>query len=103
MSHANRPQHGLANTGEFQDGLDNLVYVYAVGNPEVGKSKNRYEKAHQKGSGFGWVLIDPEKRTYEVHSFRFLVDPTDNHPENEFPGWPVTIHQDENGGENRLA
>ena len=75
MPHTNRPQHGLANTGEYLDGLDNMAYVYAVGNPEVGRAKNRYEKAHQKGSGFGWVIIDTEKRTYEVHSYRFLIDP----------------------------
>ena len=41
MLHKNRPIHGQANTGEFVDGFGNLVYVYAVGNPEVGKKKNR--------------------------------------------------------------
>lgn len=102
MPHKNRPAHGLANTGEFVDGFGNLAYVYAVGNPEVGKKKNRYEKAHQKGSGFGLVTIDTEKRTYLLDCYRFAVDATDGKPGNQFPGWPVTIHQRENRGENRL-
>ena len=103
MPHENRPKHGLANTGEFLDGFGNKAYVYAVGNPVVGKDKNRYKKAHEKGSGFGLVTIDTEAKTYTLDAFRFLIDPTDGNPENQFPGWPVTIHQKENGGENVIG
>ena len=103
MPHKNRPKHGLADTGEFEDGLGNKVYVYAVGNPEVGTDKNRYKKAHQKASGFGMVTIDTKAKTYTLDSFRFLVDATDGNPDNQFPGWPVTIHQQENGGKNILS
>jgi len=103
MPHENRPKHGIDHTGEYKDGLGNKVYVYAVGNPEVGTEKNRYDKAHQKGSGFGLVTIDTEKKTYTLDSFRFLIDATDGKPENQFPGWPVTIHQKENKGENLLG
>ncbi|MFI4847801.1 MAG: alkaline phosphatase D family protein [Gimesia chilikensis] len=102
MQHENRPKHGLPNTGEYVDGFGNKVYVYAVGNPEPASEKNRYDLAHQKGSGFGLVLIDPKEKTYTLHSYRFLVDATDGKASNEFPGWPVTIHQKENGGETRL-
>jgi hypothetical protein len=102
FAHANRPAHNLADTGEYNDGFGNKVYVYAVGNPEVGKAPNRYRLAHQKGSGFGFVTIDTVAKTYYIQSFRFLIDATDGKPENQFPGWPVTIHQAENKGENRL-
>ena len=102
MPHAKRPQHGHAHTGEFLDGFGNKVYVYAVGNPEVGQAPNRYDKAHEKGSGFGFITFDPVKKTYTIDSFRFLIDPTDGKASNQFPGWPVTIHQAENRGENRL-
>lgn len=102
MPHENRPEHGFANTGEFTDGFGNFAYVYAVGNPEVGTKKNRYELAHQKGSGFGMVTIDTEAKTYFLESFRFSVDATDGNPDNQFPGWPVTIKQRENGGENLI-
>lgn len=103
IPHENRPAHGLANTGEYLDGFGNKGYVYAVGNPEVGTEKNRYDKAHQKGSGFGMVTVDIEAKTYRLESFKFLVDATDGNPENQYPGWPVTIHQAENKGENRIS
>ncbi len=102
MPHENRPAHGLPDTGEYLDGFGNKVYVYAVGNPEVGTKKNRYEKAHQKGSGFGFVTIDTVAKTYHIESFRFLIDATDGKPSNQFPGWPVTLQQRENRGENIL-
>ncbi|WP_146454141.1 alkaline phosphatase D family protein [Rubripirellula tenax] len=102
MPHANRPKHGNSDTGEYLDGLGNKVYVYAVGNPEVATKKNRYEKAHQKASGFGFVTIDTDAKTYFVEAYKFAIDPADGNPDNQFPGWPVTIHQDENAGENRL-
>jgi len=102
MPHENRPEHNLPDTGEFIDGFGNRVYVYAVGNPVVGRDKNRYRKAHEKASGFGLVTIDTEAKTYLIEAFRFLVDATDGKPSNQFPGWPVTIHQQENAGENKL-
>ncbi|MEO6750210.1 MAG: twin-arginine translocation pathway signal, partial [Chthoniobacteraceae bacterium] len=103
MPHANRPKHGLPDTGEYLDGFGNKVYVYAVGNPVVGKAPNRYDKAHEKGSGFGFITFDTAKKTYLVESFRFLIDPTDGKASNQFPGWPVTIQQAENRGENLIG
>ena len=103
VPHQNRPAHGLANTGEFLDGLGNKVHVYAVGNPEPASLKHRYELAHQKGSGFGLVTIDTAAKTYHIESFRFLIDATDGKASNQFPGWPVTIRQAENRGENQLS
>lgn len=103
MAHENRPAHGLPDTGEYLDGFGNRTYVYSVGNPIVPTATNRYEKAHEKGSGFGLVTIDTEAKTYLCESFKFLVDATDGKPGNQFPGWPVTIHQEENAGVNRVG
>jgi len=101
MPHAHRPKHGLPNTGEYEDGLGNKVFVQAVENPEVGKDLNRYNKAHEKGSGFGFITFDTGKKTYHIESFRFLIDATDGKASNQFKGWPVTLHQEENRGVNR--
>jgi len=103
MLHANRPKHGHADTGEYLDGLGNKAYVYAVGNPLVGKAPNRYDKAHEKGSGFGIITFYTVKKTYHCESFRFLIDATDGKPTNQFPGWPVAIQQKENRGENVIG
>ena len=100
IPHANRPRHAQTDTGEYLDSFGNKVYVYAVGNPEVGKAPNRYDKAHEKGSGFGFITFDTAKKTYTVESFRFLIDAADGNSANQFPGWPVTIQQRENRGEN---
>jgi hypothetical protein len=98
MPHSNRPKHGQPNTGEYLDGFGNKIYVYAVGNPEVGKEKNRYDLAQQKASGFGWVVIDPQAKTYEINAFRFRCDPSGPSESEQFPGWPVVIHQSDNAG-----
>lgn len=103
MPYQNRPAHGLAETGEYNDTFGNKIYVYAVGNPEVGKSNNRYVKAHEKGSGFGFITFDCDNLTYTMDAYRFLVDVNDGKASNQFPGWPVTIHQQENKGNNLLS
>lgn len=104
IPHRNRPRHELAHTGEFLDPLGNRVYVYAIGNPDVGTAPDPYERAHQKSSGFGLVTIDTEAKTYRVEAFRFLSTTNDADGEDaQFPGWPVTLHQDENAGENRIG
>ncbi len=98
MPHSNRPSHGLPNTGDYIDGFGNKVHVQAVGNPVVGTAMNRYQLAHEKGSGFGMITFDTANKTYHLECFRFLIDATDGKPTNQFPGWPVTIEQKENGG-----
>ncbi|WP_017445179.1 alkaline phosphatase D family protein [Gayadomonas joobiniege] len=103
LPHTNRPAHGLAQTGEYLDSFGNKIYVYAAANPEVGKSNNRYVKAHEKGSGFGFIEFDTKNLTYTLSAYRFLVDVKDGRSDNQFPGWPVTIHKDENRGKNRLS
>ncbi|MEO0415389.1 MAG: alkaline phosphatase D family protein, partial [Verrucomicrobiota bacterium] len=103
MPHANRPAHGIPNTGEYLDGFGNKTYVYAVGNPEKGSEKHRYDLAHQKASGFGFITFDTEAKTYYLESFKFLIDATDGKASNQFPGWPVIIHMDENAGDNRIG
>jgi hypothetical protein len=102
IPHRNRPRHGLADTGEFRDPFGNRVYVYAIGNPEVGSAADPYERAHQKSSGFGLVTVDTEARTYRIEAFRFLSG-ADGGDDAQFPGWPVNLHQEENTGENRLG
>ncbi|MFC3121627.1 alkaline phosphatase D family protein [Agaribacter flavus] len=103
LPHTNRPSHGIEQTGEYLDSFGNKIYVYAVGNPEVGKSGNRYVKAHEKGSGFGFITFDTSALTYTLSAYKFLVDVSDGRASNQFEGWPVTIHQKENRGENILS
>ncbi|MEN9360857.1 MAG: hypothetical protein RL095_2392 [Verrucomicrobiota bacterium] len=94
IPHQNRPRHNLPNTGEYSDGLGNKIFVYAVANPEGSSHSNRYRRADIKVSGFSIVRIDPETRTYECASYRFLPSP-DGRPI-PFPGFPLLVHQRDN-------
>jgi hypothetical protein len=93
----NPPEHNLPNTGEFRDGLGNLQYVYAVGNPaDQPQRPSRYQFGQDKASGFGIVRFNKD-RTIKVEAYRFLPDV--NSPlqgPSFFPGWPVSIDQLDN-------
>lgn len=105
MPQNNRPAHNLPNTGEYLDGLGNKAYMYAIGNPVKDFREgggDRYDFAHRKASGFGLVTIDTTAKTYTCEAYRFLCDATDGKASNQFPGWPLIIHQTENKGENRI-
>ncbi|MEZ9310982.1 alkaline phosphatase D family protein [Vibrio sp. 10N.286.49.F3] len=99
----NIPQHGLPDTGECLDSFGSLNYVYAVANPVKPKGRNRYVRAQEKGSGFGMIEFNTEALTYECTAYRFLADVTDPKADNVYAGWPVTIQQKENKGDNVVS
>lgn len=94
-----RPAHGLPNTGVYRDIFGNVNYIYAVGNPkdEFG-DKNRYIQAQNKSSGFGIITFDTQARTIRMEAYRFLADKDKPAPDDQFPGWPLTIDQSDNDG-----
>jgi len=93
-----RPKPGYPNTGAYEDGFGNKVYVQAVGNPTLDSGKrlpDRYQWAHNKGSGFALIHIDANDRTFKCEAYRFKTNATDGNPSNLFPGWPVKLTQAE--------
>lgn len=96
LVYSNRPEHGRPHTGEYLDSFGNKNYVYAVGNPEVSQSSHRYAIAHEKSSGFGFIRFDTENKTYTMEAYKFMVDVGDGNQNNQFDGWPLTIHQADN-------
>lgn len=99
----NKPAHGLPDTGECKDAFGSYNYVYAVANPIKPKGRNRYVRAQEKGSGFGIIEFNTDKLTYKCTAYRFLADVTDPSADNIYDGWPITIHQEENMGNNRIG
>ncbi|MCK4856024.1 MAG: hypothetical protein KAT31_17215, partial [Bacteroidales bacterium] len=98
-----RPSHGNPNTGRYQDGLGNLNYVYAVGNPdEINRHENRYKQADLRSSGYGIVRFNLSSRDITAESYRFL-SKTDEGGYLQFPGWPHTINQLDNYGMEPVA
>ncbi|QDU37215.1 PhoD-like phosphatase [Maioricimonas rarisocia] len=98
-----RPEPGLPNTGDYRDGLGNLISVYAVGNPAEKNRKPVLELLHDKASGYGLVHFDKQERTIRMECFKLLFDAADPQPEDQFPGWPRTIHMYENYGRDAVA
>ena len=94
----NRPAAGLANTGDYLDGFGNRITVYAVGNPAEKNREGRIKTAHDKASGHGIVRIDPTRRTITMECWRLLFDAENPTPEDQFPGFPLTITQTDNDG-----
>lgn len=96
-----RPEHGLPNTGAYEDGFGNKFFVYAVGNPESEtRDPNRYKQAQNRASGYGLIRFDKKERTITASAYPFLTDPGEDI---QFPGWPLTIHQFENDGREAVA
>lgn len=94
-----RPEHGLPNTGIYQDVFGNTNYIYAVGNPDDDyKNPNRYKQAQNKASGFGMINFNTNERTIHMDAFRFLADKDKPAKDDRFPGWPLTISQTDNDG-----
>ncbi len=98
LPYKNRPSHGLPNTGEYLDGVNNKVFVYALGNPEGSRDPDRLRQAHIRASGFSIVRLDHDARTYTCESYKFSVDVTDNKADDQFSGFPYTIKQLDNYG-----
>jgi hypothetical protein len=99
----NPPEHGLPHTGEYRDGFGNLQYVYAMGNPvDETKRITRFQFGQDKASGFGLITFNRD-RTIQIEAYRFLADPENPADEDQFPGWPHTINQQDNYGRKAVA
>jgi hypothetical protein len=98
----NRPEHGLPNTGEYEDAFGNKSYVYAIGIPDKQlKWENRYYQAHMRSSGFGMITFDTKTRDIKLDCYRFLADLDVPNKDFQFPGWPLTINQMDNYSSGR--
>ena len=99
-------------TGHFKDGFDNLVTVYAAGNPTVscmevfkrngGTDDYRYGSEHlfldrsKTKDGYGIVRLDKNAQTITMECWPWNV--TELVEANQYQGWPVTIHMQDNYG-----
>ena len=99
----NRPEAGLANTGDYLDGLLNRITVHAVGNPERKNRKPVLERLHDKASGYGLLRLDQAEGEITMECWKLLFDAADPQPGDQFPGWPMTVSYLENYGRTPVA
>lgn len=94
---------GLANTGDYRDGLGNLVTVHAVGNPARVNRKGILNTLHDKSSGYGLIRLNKTDRTITMECWRLIFDADHPQPSDQFPGWPKTIDYLDNYGKAPVA
>ena len=80
-------------TGDYKDGLGNLISVHAVSNPIV--SGHQPSDLHDRSPGYGIVKFDKNQRTITLEVWPRYADPKTG---SQYPGWPITINQTDNYG-----
>lgn len=99
----NRKPGAPANTGDYRDGLGNLLTVDAIGNPAEKNRPGVLNRLHDKSSGYGIVRFDTKTRNMTMECWRLQFDAAHPQPQDQFPGWPKTIHMLENYGRKAVA
>ena len=83
----------LPFTGRYYDGFGNKVTMQAYANPTT---------ANHNAAGFGIVRFNKSTRNITLECWPRHVDVTDANAK-QHPGWPITIHQEDNYGREALA
>lgn len=84
------PVSPLRGTGDYRDGFGNAMTVLAVGNPS--RTGQKPERLHDRGPGWGLVLVDLRQRTATFECWpRFSVPGKED--ARQYPGWPITVDQ----------
>lgn len=97
----NRLPDSPAYTGDFLDGFGNRITVHAVANPKGPEELSRMERErgrtelYRKASGYGIARFDKNERTIRIECWPRWAKPADGDG-NQFPGWPLTIQQEDN-------
>ena len=83
----------LAYTGEYLDNFGNKITMHAYANPNP--TRTTYNRWLSQGAGFGIIRFNKRNRTITMECWPRGCDLTN--PEcQQFPGWPLTISQEEN-------
>ncbi|MEA1897568.1 MAG: alkaline phosphatase D family protein, partial [Bacteroidota bacterium] len=94
----NRIMDAPKYTGDFIDGFGNKMSVYAVSNPIFTGQKP--SRLYDRATGYGIVRFRKDTRDITIECW-----PRQANPESDaqYPGWPITINQQDNfGGNSKL-
>ena len=84
-------------TGEHLDAFGNKMTVWAVANPKKEWRKQPYEMLMDKASGYGIVRLERKTGKLTMECWPILVDASETGAASkQFPGWPKTIHIEDN-------
>lgn len=88
-----------AYIGNHVDGFGNKMTVLAVANPHNMHKEPKI--LHNRSVGYGMVTFNKDNRTIKTECFQRFKDP--NSEDSQYPGWPVTIKQEDNYGREAKA
>ncbi len=94
------PEGALEHTGRYSDGFGNRVTMLAYANPDP--SRRRYDEWRAQGAGYGIVRFNKRTREITLECWPRGCEVTDPECE-QYPGWPITIHQEDNYAREPLA
>ncbi len=91
---ANRPEGAPRYCGEYLDGFGNRITVHAVANPQQYGWKPG--ELFDRSVGYGIVEVERATRRITLANWPRHVDATKPGTQ-PYPGWPIVIHQFDNG------
>jgi hypothetical protein len=94
----NRQPGQPRNTGDYLDGFGNHMTVLAVSNPFL--SAVEPKDINSRAPGYGIVTFDRATLRITLANWPRSVDPS-KPGARPYPGWPITIHRDDNGGRQK--
>jgi len=94
------PEGALEYTGEYKDGLGNKITMWAYANPDP--SRRRYDRWRAQAAGHGIVRFNKRTRKITMECWPRGCDVTDPACR-QYPGWPITISQEENYDREAVA
>jgi len=97
----NRKPASPKYTGDFKDGFGNFITVHAVSNPVV--SGQKPADLHDRATGYGIAKFNKSNRTITIECWPRYSDPTDPKTGGQYPGWPITINQQDNYSRKPVA
>lgn len=90
----------LEHTGQYLDGLGNHITMYAYANPTA--TREKYGPKDRGAAGHGLVRFNKRDRSVTMECWPRQADVT-NPAHKQYPGWPVTIKQEDNDGRIAVA
>jgi alkaline phosphatase D len=104
----NREPGEPSYTGEHRDGWNHPVTVWAVANPKNPEDFTASERSqtafqlHRRVPGYGVLRLNKQARTITVECWQRKSDPRKGDA-GQYPGWPRTIHMEDNYGRKAAA
>jgi len=99
----NRQADSPYYTGDYQDGFQNKVTVWAAASREDhyradyerAKKRSTIERLKDSGSGYGIVAFDRAQQQITVESWPIYEDFPGSGQDGQSPGWPMTLRVDD--------